>query len=127
MTRDVIVRDVRYNVMAKLLRPDDPKLACARKIVMAFPGVEERMSHGYPNWRTKNGQFGAYNDHRGYAVLFFQLDARVAEEMIASDDRFWNGGKGRAGLRWLGLDLKGRIPWALARDLLTRSYDHVAP
>ena len=113
--------------MAKLLKPNDPKLKRARAIAMDLPGVTERMSHGYPNWRTSKGQFAAYNDFRGYPVLFFLLDANVAEKLLGSDERFWDGGKGTRGRRWLGLNLTGKIDWRQAKDLIVGAYDQVAP
>jgi YjbR protein len=111
----------------KLMNPDDPKLRKVRALAMSLPGVTERPSFGYPNWRTTKRQFAAYNDFRGYPVLFTNVPTVTAEQMLKSDPRFWDGGKGGPDRRWLGLNLTGRIDWKLAENLIVGAYDLVAP
>jgi hypothetical protein len=37
----------------------DPRFLKVRALAMALPGVTEKPSHGYPNWRTTKSQFAS--------------------------------------------------------------------
>lgn len=113
---------------------DDPFLARLRPLCHAFPGVEEKVSHGRPVFRVKKifAAFGgseklAPGDHRQVpAALLFMPDADEAVA-LSDDPRFfvpaYYGAYG-----WMALDLADPdTDWDEVAELLDASYRNIAP
>lgn len=110
----------------------DPLLARVRRICLALPGAEERVSHGRPWFCTRTGFAvfggsvrGAVTDPLDRALL---VKADPAERMaLLQDPRFfepaylWPSG-------WVGTDLDaGGVGWAEVTELVESSYRATAP
>ena len=109
----------------------DKQLARVRKIVMAFPEVTERLSHGAPTWfvRGKKTIATLADDHHGSGILGLVCAAPpgVQETMIDEEpERFYRppyvGGRG-----WLGVRLDRPCPDTELRAILMDAYRTVAP
>jgi hypothetical protein len=112
--------------------PDDPLLARVRQVALAFPGADEKESHGRPAFYTGK-VFGYYGgsvrvagDWEGHdhAILFLADPAeRPALEV---DGRFWVPAYlGPSG--WLGLDLDSTSDFDEVAELLEESFRATAP
>ena len=111
---------------------DDPVLAQVRRICLALPGAEERISHGRPRFCTRTG-FAVYGGSvRGGTAtelahaLLVKADPAERPALLAEDRFFepaylWPSG-------WVGLDLaRAGVDWAEAAELVETSYRLTAP
>lgn len=112
--------------------PDDPVLARVRAIALAFPGSDEKESHGRPAFFTRKvfGYFGGSNKVDGNwiqhpeAIMF--LPEPSERPALESDERFWVPGYlGASG--WLGLDVGAGSDFDEIAELLEDSYRETAP
>jgi hypothetical protein len=101
-----------------------------RKICMALPEANEKLSHGEPTWFAGKGKVFAMLDdhHHGAAHLSVWLPQPlgVQEALIERDpERFFRpayvGSRG-----WVGAMLDTRPDWALVERLVREAYLHVA-
>lgn len=101
-----------------------------RKICLALPEANEKLSHGEPTWFAGKGKVFAMLDdhHHGAAHLAVWLpQPRGAQEaLIASDpERFFRppyvGVKG-----WVGVVLDTKPDWSFVAGLVREAYLHVA-
>ena len=108
----------------------DP-IAEVRKLCMAMPEVEERLSHGAPTWfvRGKKTVATVWNDHHGDGILGLICAAPpgVQQQLVDEEpDRFYRppyvGGRG-----WIGVRLDRKVDWGEIREILADSYRCVAP
>lgn len=109
---------------------DDPVLAKLRKITLAFPGADEKVSHGRPAFFTKKifAMFGAVTKgpdtvrHDQSLVFLPTDDDKIALEQHASTfvPAYW----GPYG--WLGYDLTGSPDWEEVAELVEDSYRQIA-
>lgn len=112
--------------------PDDPVLARLRKVALALPGADEKISHGRPAFFTKKifAGYGAVvkGDHHSSQydqALVFMPDTDEAAA-LEGDERFFTPAYwGPYG--WLGLDLSGKVDWEEVEELLTDSFRLTAP
>jgi hypothetical protein len=113
---------------------DDPGLAELRAICLAFPGAEERVSHGWPTFRAGKifAAFGGSEklrpgEHRQVpSALIFTPDP-VDLPAIDADERFFVPAYyGPYGGRALDLADPG-VDWDEVRELVDASYRRVAP
>lgn len=113
--------------------PDDPLLADLRRLCLAFPGADEKVSHGHPAFFTKKifAMFGAVvkgdhaDDRYARSVLFLvHADERDA---VDADARFFTPAYwGPYG--WRGLDLTADgLDWDEVGELVEDSYRLTAP
>lgn len=111
-----------------MFESDDPILARLREVALAFPGAQERVSHGRPNWFTKN-QFAAYGGHvKGShhdeslaRALIFKPDADH-RDLLLGDERFVVPGY-HGPFGWLAIALDTWEPgWDEVADLVEESY-----
>jgi predicted DNA-binding protein (MmcQ/YjbR family) len=106
---------------------DDPVLARVRDIALAFPGADEKVSHGRPAFFTKKvfayygGSHkvdGAWVQHPQSVVILPDADERLA---LLDHSRVWVPAYlGPSG--WLGFDLDGDIDWSEVAELLDASF-----
>jgi hypothetical protein len=112
--------------------PDDPILARVRAVALAFPGADEKESHGRPAFYTGK-VFGYYGgsvrvegdwEAHDQAVLF--IPGPVERPALDADDRFWVPAYlGPSG--WLGLDLDEGSDFEEVAELLEESFRATAP
>ena len=107
--------------------PDDPLLGRVRAMALAFPGSDEKESHGRPAFYTRKvfGYYGGsvrdggdWHEH-GQAILF--LPDPGERPALMADDRFWVPAYlGPSG--WLGLDLHADSDFDEVAELLEESF-----
>lgn len=113
---------------------DDPGLAELRRICLALPGAEERISHGRPTFRAGRifAAFGGSEkirpgEHRMVPSAFIFTPDEVDLPAIDADDRFFvpayygpHGGR--------AIDLASpAVDWAEIAELADASYRRIAP
>lgn len=109
---------------------DDRVVARLRRICLALPEADERLSHGEPTWFAGKGKVFAMLDrhHHGaehLSVWLPQPDG-VQEALIDSDpERFFRppyvGPRG-----WVGVVLDTKPDWGVVADLVREAFLHVA-
>jgi hypothetical protein len=108
----------------------DP-IAEVRKLCMAMPEIEERLSHGAPTWfvRGKKTVATVWNDHHGDGILGLVCAAPpgVQEQLVDEEpERFYRppyvGGRG-----WIGVRLDKKVDWVEIKEILADAYRCVAP
>jgi hypothetical protein len=107
--------------------PDDPLLARVRQVALAFPGADEKESHGRPAFYTGK-VFGYYGgsvriegdwETHDHAILF--LPDPGERPALEADGRFWVPAYlGPSG--WLGLDLDSTSDFDEVAELLEESF-----
>lgn len=111
---------------------DDPQLARLREIVLSFPEVQEKVSHGRPVFFTKKifAHFGGTRklvtggmEQHPQALLILPEPMDV-EVLMERPDAFVPTYLGPAG--WIGLELQ-TLDDDEVRELLTDSYRNTAP
>jgi hypothetical protein len=106
-----------------------------RKMALALPEVNERLSHGAPCFFVQNKHPLCYyhDDHRGdgRVSLWFPVRARVQKEMVAAEPvRFFKPQTSASGTfeNWLGMFLDvSELDWREIATLLEEAYRTVAP
>lgn len=101
-----------------------------RKIALALPETEERLSHGEPTWFVRGKVFASWEDHHhGDPIVGLWVNAPLGlqETLIeANPDRYYRpkyvGHRG-----WVGINMEGVVDWDEAADLIIDSYRMVAP
>lgn len=111
---------------------DDPLLARVRRIALALPEADEKVSHGRPAFFTQKvfcyfgGSVrvdGAWVAHD--AAIMIRPDADD-EPALRQDRRFWEPAYlGPSG--WLGIDLTDDTDWQEIAELVDASYRMTAP
>lgn len=111
---------------------DDPVLARLREIALSFPGVAEKVTHGWPAFYTVKvfGYYGGSIKIDGTYVRHDQSLLVIPDpgeyEALAQDPRVYRPAYlGPYG--WLGLDLRIDMDWTEVAELLDASYRLTAP
>jgi len=115
-----------------------PQLDRVRQIALAFPAVNERVSHGEPGFFVRDRRPLCYfhDDHNddGRISLWRPAPPGVQEEMVTTEPiRFFVPPTSASGVfaGWLGvyLDTSGsnKVDWSEIADVLEEAYRHVAP
>ncbi len=115
----------------RAISPADQRLeGRLRKICMALPEANERISHGEPTWFAGKGKVFAMldNHHHGAAHLavWLPLPSGAQETLIDTDAaRFFKppyvGAYG-----WVGMVLDTKPDWAMVATMVREAYLHVA-
>lgn len=106
---------------------DDPVLARVRDIALAFPGADEKVSHGRPAFFTKKiftyyggsqKVDGEWVQHPRSVMILPDADERLA---LLDHPRVWVPAYlGPSG--WLGFDLADEPDWNEVAELVDASY-----
>lgn len=101
-----------------------------RRLCMALPEVNERLSHGAPTWFVRDKKtFATYvGHHHGGRLAFWCAAPEGAQEMLVGSDPgsfFRPPYVGHRG--WLGVYLDVAADWDQIADLVTEAYRVVAP
>jgi predicted DNA-binding protein (MmcQ/YjbR family) len=116
--------------MVRTKQGDDGLIERLRKICLALPEANERVSHGEPTWFAGRGKVFAMldNHHHGAPHLSVWLPLRHGEQarLIEEDpERYfrppYTGPKG-----WVGVVLDTRPDWKLVAGLVRDAYEFVA-
>jgi predicted DNA-binding protein (MmcQ/YjbR family) len=105
-------------------------LARLRKLCLALPEANEKLSHGEPTWFAGKGKVFAMldNHHHGAAHLsvWLPLPPGMQSDLIDSDpQRFFRPPYvGPAG--WIGVVLDSKPDWAMVEALIMEAYRLVA-
>lgn len=102
-----------------------------RRICMALPAAEERLSHGAPTWFAGEGKvFAVLDDHHHRHAerlsVHVPLPLGAQEALVARDPaRFFRppyvGGRG-----WVGIVLDGGPDWRQVESLVREAYLQIA-
>jgi len=101
-----------------------------RKICLALPEANEKLSHGEPTWFAGKGKvFASIDDHHHGAPhlsVWLPLPLGAQESLIDADpERFFRppyvGGSG-----WVGVVLDTKPDWGVVAGLVREAYLHVA-
>ena len=106
-----------------------------RKIALALPEVNERLSHGAPCFFIQNKRPLRYyhDDHRGdgRVSLWFPVRPGAQEQMVAAEpERFFKPATSSAGHfgNWLGVFLDtSELDWREIAAMLEEAFRSVAP
>jgi predicted DNA-binding protein (MmcQ/YjbR family) len=111
-------------------RPGTDLIERLRKICLALPEANERVSHGEPTWFAGKGKVFAMldNHHHGadHLAVWLPQPPDAQEALIAEDPaRFFRPPYvGPAG--WVGVVLDTRPDWKMVAGLIEQAYRHVA-
>jgi hypothetical protein len=114
------------------------ELRQVRRIALALPGVNERLSHGEPCFFVRDRRPLCYfhDDHGGdgRVAIWCPVPPDLQEELVASEpDRFFRPPTSANGVfsGWLGLFLdlhgKNQVAWDEVAAFMEDAYRHVAP
>lgn len=115
----------------------DPYLARVRAICLAFPGADEKVSHGRPTFFTTKvfltygGVVRGDHDPEPYRQSVLVLPDASERPALLGDDRFFDPAYvGPSG--WVGLDLRAcgspdELDWQEVGELVDASYRLTAP
>jgi hypothetical protein len=105
--------------------------AAVREICLSFPGAQEVLSHGAPNFRIRDGKiFAMYtiNHHGDGRVALWLAVAEGAQEMYVREEPKHFFVPPYVGTRgWLGVRLDKGISWKRVAQLVRESYEMKAP
>ena len=109
---------------------DVPLVERVRKICMALPEANERVSHGEPTWFAGKGKVFAMLDNHHHdsphLSVWLPQPRDVQETLVAADPkRFFRppyvGPRG-----WVGVVLDTKPDWELVTRLVRDAFQHVA-
>ena len=130
MARPVARRGARRKTSRPRTGGRAPLLARLRKICLALPEANERISHGEPTWFAGKGKVFAMLDdhHHGAAHLSVWLPAPpgAQEALIGSDPKRYFRPPYVGCCGWVGVVLDTRPDWARVAWLVEQAYRLVA-
>jgi hypothetical protein len=103
-------------------------LTRVRELCTAFPGVEERQSHGEPTWFVKKSFVMFANHHHDDRLAFWCAAPPGAQDVLvaAEPERYFAppyvGHRG-----WLGVYLDVDVDWDAVGLIIEEAYRCVAP
>lgn len=108
------------------------ELARLRKILLAFPGATEKLSHGEPTWFTgeKGKVFAMFDNHHHGAPhisVYLPTPPEVQEALVAAEpERYWVppyvGHKG-----WVAIILDENPDWGALEELAREVFQRMTP
>jgi hypothetical protein len=109
--------------------------AAVREVCLSFPGVEEILSHGSPNFRVGQGQnkgkvFAAYtvNHHGdGRVALWLNSPPGAQEIHVKGEPKYFFVPPYVGPSGWLGVNLDKGLSWKRIAMLVREAYEKVAP
>lgn len=110
-------------------KKSDP-LARLRKIILAWPETDERISHGSPTFWGGKKTFASFHvDHHGdgRVAVWCKLPSGAQAPLVESDPEtfFVPPYVGPSG--WVGIRLDRPVDWTVVAGLLEEGYRSVAP
>lgn len=123
-------KDAPAHPVQHIASQDAPLVERVRKLCLAFPEAQERISHGEPTWFAGKGKVFAMldNHHHGSPHLSVWLPQPIdAQETLIEADpaRFFRPPYvGPSG--WIGVVLDTEPDWELVQQLVRDAFKHVA-
>lgn len=104
--------------------------AAVRELCLAYPEVEEFLSHGSPNFRARKGRVFAVwslNHHGdGHVGLWLNTPAIEQSRLLASSKHLYKPPYvGPSG--WTAVELNKGVSWKLVRELVHAAYANSSP
>lgn len=125
-----MAKPVSTHPALRLTTKDAALVERLRKLCLAFPEANERVSHGEPTWFAGKGKVFAMldNHHHGseHLAVWLPMPRGVQESLIASDKaRFFKppyvGPNG-----WIGVVLDTKPDWKRVKELVRDAFVFVA-
>jgi len=92
-----------------------------RKICMALPGTEERISHGHPSFATSKGIYAVLEEYRGELSLCVKVGLELQGVFLEDPRYYLTPYTGRLG--WISLKVHAApLDWNEISELLAGSY-----
>jgi predicted DNA-binding protein (MmcQ/YjbR family) len=92
-----------------------------RKICLALPGTEERISHGHPSFATSKGIYAVLEEYRGELSLCVKVGLEVQGVFLEDPRYYLTPYTGRLG--WISLKVHAApLDWKEVSELLAGSY-----
>lgn len=116
----------------QMFADDDPWLARVRRIALALPEADEKISHGRPAFFTQKvfcyfgGSVRSEEEWIAHDAAIMVRPDPDDEPALRQDPRFWVPAYlGPSG--WLGIDLDDETDWQEIAELMDASYRVTAP
>jgi len=102
-----------------------------RRLCLAFPGAEEFISHGMPNYRVRGGKvFATYamNHHGdGRIALWLNTPEGMQDAYVRAESKHFFVPQYVGPSGWLGARLDTGLAWNRVAQLVRAAYERVAP
>lgn len=102
-----------------------------RRLCLAFPGAEEFISHGMPNYRVRGGKvFATYAvNHHGDSRIALWLNAPegMQDAYVRAESKHFFVPQYVGPSGWLGARLDSGLAWKRVAQLVRAAYERVAP
>lgn len=95
-----------------------------RQLCLDLPETHETGSWGHPNFRAGKRTFAAFEWVRKRPALAFRVGAEDVDALLLRGEPFFAPPYGRG--QWIGIWADGAVDWALAAELVERSFRRVA-
>jgi predicted DNA-binding protein (MmcQ/YjbR family) len=124
------VKETSTHPVKLISKRDAPLVERIRKVCIALPEANERVSHGEPTWFAGKGKvFAMLDNHHHDSVhlsVWLPQPRDVQPTLIETDpERFFRppyvGPRG-----WVGVVLDTKPDWALVAQLVREAFAHVA-
>lgn len=102
-----------------------------RRVALALPDAEERVSHGQPTFFVAGKQFAQFrDDHHGDGLTVVCVKTSAPDEaamLIEADPQTYSRPAYLGSAGWVGIDLAGDPDWPAVEDRVARSWELAAP
>jgi hypothetical protein len=112
--------------MAKVRDP----LAKLRRLILAWPQTEERLSHGSPTFWGGKKTFASFHDNHhgdGRIAVWCKSSLELQGDLVDADPRIFFVPPYAGPSGWIGIRLDRDVDWGLVEGLLRQGYRSVAP
>jgi len=105
----------------------DKILIQLRRICLAHPQAEERVTWDVPTFRIRNKIFGMYISHDDRPALTCKAPAGSQAVLVGSDPKRFFVPRYVGHNGWIGMWLDGRVDWDEVATIVARSFAMTAP
>jgi predicted DNA-binding protein (MmcQ/YjbR family) len=98
-----------------------------RRICLAHPQAEERLTWDEPTFRIRNKIFGAYVRHDDRPALTCKAPAGSQAVLVGADPKRFFVPRFVGHIGWIGMWLDGKVDWDEVTTIVARSYRMTAP
>ena len=102
-----------------------------QQLCLAFPGAEEFISHGMPNYRARGGKiFATYavNHHGdGRIALWLNTPAIMQDSYVRAEPKYYFKPPYVGPAGWLGVRLDTGLAWQRVAPIVRAAYERTAP
>ena len=98
-----------------------------RRICLAQPQAEERLTWDEPTFRIRNKIFGAYISHADRPALICKAPDGSQAVLVGADPKRFFVPRFVGHIGWIGMWLDGGVNWDEVATIIERSYRMTAP